>query len=558
MVSIVEQTRQWFRGCHGLAVDGTPRDSAFCAYTIMGRNPLIVPDATKDPRFRDNPLVVGKPGIRFYAGIPLIDGDGMALGSFCVVHTEPHEISAPQLWALRALAGLVLENITQRRTSDAAQASLATARAERDALIAARSRLEAEIAERDRLVVRLDEAVRDAEAANRAKSVFLANMSHEVRTPMTAILGYADLIGAEEANPLEPEEHRQAIESIQRNGRHLLSIINDVLDYSKVEAGRVEAECISTPIRSLIEQVAGTLGERMACPGVTVAIEHGRGVPSSIRTDPTLLRQVLLNLVGNALKFTSAGAVTIRTSVRTGSAGSGVESTLRIDVIDTGIGIEAARLKQLFQPFSQADASFARQYGGTGLGLCISAELAKLLGGEIRAWSEPGRGSRFAVTIPLVACADEPADADTVAEVVQPSGPALDGRRVLLVEDGEDNRRLIGHHLKKAGAVVELASNGVAGVEAVLGAAAETRAFDLIIMDIQMPVLDGYGATRQLRERRITTPIIALTAHAMDGERERCLKSGCDDYLTKPIDASVLLDACARWIERGARGRHAA
>ncbi len=378
-----------------------------------------------------------------------------------------------------------------------------------------------------------------AEAANRSKSEFLANMSHEIRTPMTAILGYSDLLRERGAASGMPEEAVQYLDTIERNADHLLAILDDILDLSKIEAGKVVVERIATPLEGVVVDVLTLLRAKADAKQLTIGVECATDVPDRILTDPVRLRQVLTNLVGNAIKFTERGGVTVRLAW----AGSRVAGTLRIDVDDTGIGMTAEQCGRLFQPFEQADASTTRRYGGTGLGLRISRKLARLLGGDVVVASEVGRGSRFTVEIPaevvVPATFGRPqfAAPETPA-VATPAVEALAGVRVLLAEDGQDNQRLIQAVLRRAGADVTVVGDGRQAVDALRR---EGATFDLVLMDMQMPVLDGYHATRLLRGLGCAVPILALTANAMVGDRERCLDAGCDEFVTKPIDRARLV-----------------
>jgi signal transduction histidine kinase/ActR/RegA family two-component response regulator len=394
----------------------------------------------------------------------------------------------------------------------------------------------------EHMVQELTMARKQAELAARAKSEFLANMSHEIRTPMTAILGFVELL---REPGLTEQERRQALDTVHRNGEHLLTIINDILDISKIEAGRMTIERVECSPRKIVEDVLELMSSRAAEKGLQLQCDHVGPIPERIETDPTRLRQILVNLVGNAVKFTSAGRVHVVMQL----SGSPVEGhpRLRIDVIDTGIGMTEEQIRNLFQPFSQADTSTTRKYGGTGLGLTISQRLARMLGGDITVTSESGRGSCFTVTInpgTIVMASTKPA-------VTLPSAAGLDsslsleGIHVLVVDDAPDNRRLLSYHLKKAGATFEFAENGQQACEKAR-AAREARSYDAILMDMQMPVMDGYDATRALRREGDKVPIIALTAHAMSSDREKCLSAGCDDFLTKPIDRMALIRTLRR------------
>jgi PAS domain S-box-containing protein len=394
----------------------------------------------------------------------------------------------------------------------------------------------------------LSQARTDAEAANVAKSQFLANMSHEIRTPMTAILGFTDLLG--EAT-IPDDVRREHVSTIRRNAQHLLGIINDLLDISKIEAGRMSVESIECSPAEIISSVATLMKTPAEAKGLSIHLEYAGPIPATIRSDPTRLRQILLNLVGNAVKFTHRGSVTLRVAIdQTQKPGF---PQLRIDVIDTGIGMPESALSKLFIPFSQADDSMTRRFGGTGLGLTISKRLAQLLGGDISVTTSQGSGSTFSVVIstgPLknATWIERPGAPTVREESHSPAGPATLHARILLAEDGPDNQRLICFHLKRAGIQVTSVQNGQEAVDHFASSNAPTEAFDLILMDMQMPVLDGYAATRKLRELGVRIPIIALTAHAMADDRQKCLDAGCDDYATKPIDAAALIAACRKWI----------
>jgi signal transduction histidine kinase/ActR/RegA family two-component response regulator len=392
----------------------------------------------------------------------------------------------------------------------------------------------AELAEMNRDLV----AARDqAEASSRAKSDFLANVSHEIRTPMTAMLGYVGLLSSGEGNDAERQEWADIA---RRNGEFLLELINCILDLSKLESGRFELERRPTSLRALIEGAVAVVRPAARAKGLRIDVEAVGELPREISTDAIRTRQILVNLLGNAVKFTQSGFVRLsaRMLEREGAA-----PLLCFDVSDSGIGIPPEKQAAIFESFSQADTSTTRLYGGTGLGLTISRELARRLGGDVSVQSEPGRGSTFSATLdpgPL-----EPGSwrADPSRAAAQRSAegaePQLSGR-VLLVEDSPDSQRLLGTLLQRMGLEVELAGNGRVACERALAALAADDPFDVILMDMQMPELDGYAAAQQIRASGYAAPIIALTAHSLQDERERCIAAGCDDYATKPIPRDVL------------------
>ncbi len=413
---------------------------------------------------------------------------------------------------------------------------------------------------------RANEMAVQAEMASIAKSEFLANMSHEIRTPMTAILGYTDLIGENCPGQCAYgcEELRSALDTVQRNGRHLLEIINDILDLSKIEAGKLLVEMVSASPHAIVAEVASLVRVRTEAKKLAFNTEFIGPVPETIRTDPLRLRQILINLLGNAIKFTDTGG--IRLLVRL--VADDDEPCLQFDVIDTGAGMTAEQAENIFQPFSQADASTTRRYGGTGLGLTISKRLAGMLGGDVvLVESQAGLGTRFRATVAIgslegVRMLEGGLNEEAVTvqrervptSLSSPEAQAkpLDGLRILLAEDGPDNQRLIAHLLEKAGAGVTVVENGQMALEAALAARDAGLPFDTILMDMQMPVMDGYSATTALRERGYAGPIVALTAHAMAGDQQKCIEAGCDDYATKPIDRKKLIKMILEQVEKSA------
>jgi PAS domain S-box-containing protein len=445
-------------------------------------------------------------------------------------------------------------DVTEQRERDAA------VRRSNEELVAAKAALQKHADDLAARTQQLEAAGQEAERANHAKSDFLANMSHEIRTPMTAIIGYGDML----LDPTQSAAERtECVQTIRRCGHHLLALINDILDLSKIEAGRMTPEMIECAPGAIVQEVASLLRGKALEKGIAFGVEFATPIPDRVITDPTRLKQVLTNLVGNSIKFTESGGVRIVAQMVCDATKPGVE-LLQIDVIDTGIGVKPDQLARLFQPFKQADESVTRRFGGTGLGLAICKNLAEILGGTITVESTPGEGSRFSVT---VAAGRVPGSMmiSTPAELRgrrQP-GPlnlaAAEKRRltgrILLAEDGADNQRLISMLLRRAGAEVVMVDNGASAADAAMAAIKEGRPFGLILMDMQMPVLDGYSATSRLRAEGYQGPIVALTAHAMAADRDRSIRAGCDDYLTKPIDRALLTETAHAWLTGGKR-RH--
>lgn len=370
----------------------------------------------------------------------------------------------------------------------------------------------------EQLVVR-NEAL---EAAAEAKNRFVANISHELRTPLNGVMGMSDaLLDA----PMGPEE-RECVETIRSSAGHLLRILNDILDVSRLETGRFALIERAYSPRALIQEAVTLFTPELAA-GVSLGSTIGDKLPRLVLGDPVRVRQVLFNLTGNAVKFTPAGSVELRADFEQGR--------LRLEVIDTGIGIEADKLDRIFDRFVQVDESSTRKQGGMGLGLAIAREIVQAMGGTLTVQSESGTGSRFCAELPALV-APAPENMEAVSE------PILSGKRVLIVEDNRVNVAVAARLLQKCGCEYKVAMDGVSAIEA-----AKSKAFDLILMDLQMPEADGFAATRAIRELGVTTPIVALTASAVDGERERCLAAGMNDYLAKPIDGKRLEEVLGRW-----------
>lgn len=398
-----------------------------------------------------------------------------------------------------------------------------------------------DIEDRKSFETKMREAQTVAESANDAKTHFLANMSHEIRTPLNAIMGFTELL----MDPnISPEEQFKSVSIVRRNCHQLMKIVDEILDISKVEAGELVTEKIETSVVDLLNEVRMLLMVQARKKGVELDFETTTAIPLKVLTDSTRLRQVILNIVGNALKFTQDGSIGVRASFESIAGG---RSFLNITVADTGLGIDERHAEKIFQPFSQADSSTTRIFGGTGLGLALSRRLARAMGGDLTLTkSEPGQGSTFLIAIEV----ELPKEVDWVArgrvrgedEVSKPfdlpDANRLAGKRILLVEDAEDNQFLIKQYLSRTGAILEMAGDGEEGVRMALA-----NDYEVVLMDIQMPLVDGYEATAQLRAAGYTKPIIALTAHALVEEREKSLRTGCTGHLTKPIDRRQLIES---------------
>lgn len=392
-----------------------------------------------------------------------------------------------------------------------------------------------DIHEQKRVQAELVAAKEEAERANRLKSAFLTNMSHEIRTPLGAILGFTDLM----RDPtLSTRERENFARIVNRNGEQLSTIINDILDLSKVEAGHLALEFAQTNPSEIVADVATLLQINADVKGLRLQFSSDPTTPATLVTDPARLRQILLNVIGNAIKFTTSGSVRVRSY--------GEDPCVFFEVIDTGIGIPESARERIFEAFVQADVTLSRKFGGTGLGLALSRQLARSLGGDVKITDTAvGRGTRF-----LISVANKPEKLpdngiDSTLRVVDSTHQNKDllrGMRALVVDDSEDNRMLIGHFLNGYGAQVDFATNGLEGCRKALNGS-----FDVVLMDIQMPEMDGYTATMKLRESGYNKPIVALTAHAMGEARQKCLHVGCSDHLTKPINVKELVATVGRF-----------
>jgi len=386
---------------------------------------------------------------------------------------------------------------------------------------------------------------RQAQEASRAKSEFLANMSHEIRTPMNSIIGFSDILNEE---PGVDPEHRKYIQLILNNGRMLLQLINDILDFSKIEAGKLDTEIVEISLLEFLEDLNSLLRPMAMNKGLEFDILQCSDLPSVIYSDPVRVRQCLVNLVSNAIKFTAAGHVFVNVYVQRQEDGD----YIRFDVEDTGIGIPKDKIEKVFEAFTQADGSTTRKYGGTGLGLTITRQLVQLLGGSIEVRSEEGKGSVFSIILPAgVKVSEQPVmnryqHSESVVEDLTKAKPIQEGPlrgHVLVAEDAKGNQVLIRLLLEKMGLEVEIVENGREAVERAL-----QGKFDLIFMDMQMPVMSGYDASRMLRERGCRLPIIALTAHAMKEDEKKCVAAGCSGYLQKPIDREKLKEVLSTYL----------
>ncbi len=484
---------------------------------LRERRACVCQDTATDSDFApwQEPALVR--GYRSVAAAPMIHGDRL-FGAVAVYADRPAAFDDEELRLLQELAAdlaLALQSIEDEQQRKQAEEDLVRAKVA-------------------------------AEAANRAKSEFLANMSHEIRTPMAAITGFAELLMSREWSEPERREH---LGTIQRNAESLLAIINDILDLAKIEAERFQLEQVDWSPRQVVEDVEKLMRNQAEQKHLDLKVKYVEPLPSMIHTDPVRLRQILVNLVGNAIKFTHTGGVQVTVRCAPGEMG---RSRLQFEVTDSGIGINTEALRDLFEPFTQVDMSSTRRFGGTGLGLSISKRLAEMLGGRIAVESEPGKGSTFTLTIDA-GLPERLGTPNSLPETGKRSVPemcqSLHGR-VLLAEDTPEMVRLVQRTLETTGLDLDLAENGLLACEMAMAAKAAGEPYDLILMDIRMPVMDGYEATRRLRNDGWKGPIVALTAHSMRGDCEKCLEAGCDDYLSKPVSRPDFFRILDRYLVR--------
>jgi two-component system sensor histidine kinase/response regulator len=385
-------------------------------------------------------------------------------------------------------------------------------------------------------------ALQEAEKADRAKSEFLANMSHEIRTPMNSVIGFSEILAQEDLT----KEQRKYVNLILKSGKNLMKVINDILDFSKIEAGKLEMDMVECSVSEILVDIDEMLRPVARDKALEFKILQSDGLPAKIYTDPERLRQCLINLVNNAIKFTEKGHVHLHVMMEHDSEN---DPCIRLDIEDTGIGIKAHDREKVFKPFTQADGSTSRKYGGTGLGLAITRHLVKLLGGQLSLSSQEKKGSTFSLVIPVGL---DPARSmfvdtnNTTIKINHCDDKAKQSKfsgHVLVAEDVETNQVLAKALLNRMGLDVTIAADGHEAVQKVID-----REFDLIFMDIQMPGMDGYQATKALRKEGVKTPIVALTAHAMKGDDRKCIEAGCDDYLPKPLDRRKLIEKVSKYI----------
>ncbi|MNK55904.1 Autoinducer 2 sensor kinase/phosphatase LuxQ [compost metagenome] len=502
-ISFIDEDRQWFKSEIGIGVSEVPREISFCNYTILDTEIVEINDTHINETFKDDPNVTGGFNVRFYAGVPLTTPDGYNIGTLCAIDHVVKELNENQRNALSIIAKHVI-----------AQLELGT---KNNQLYAQR---------------------KIAERAVLARDSFLANMSHEIRTPLNAIIGFTDLLAQTELD----DTQRDYIGSVQIAGENLLLIVNDILDLSKIESGNLPIESEPFNLKKTLKHVYSLLKVKVQ-KEVEFNLFLDAELPDWVIGDQGRLNQILVNLIGNALKFTNEGEVTV--SVKK------IEETedsysFKFSIKDTGIGIPKDKLETIFERFTQGEESTTRTFGGTGLGLNIVKQLVELQKGEVHVKSTLNRGSEFFFTLSY-----KKSDAEETA-IKTVSKNDLGNLKILLCEDNVLNQKLAKSVINNFGFDLDIAQNGEEGIELL-----SQNEYDLVLMDLQMPVKDGYQTTEYIRnEMNSTIPIIAMTAHSLVGEQERCYKVGMNAYVPKPFKQSVLLKAIKTVMTPDSEGHH--
>lgn len=492
LITLIDENRQWFKAKTGIELNQTERKNSFCQFTIMSDEIFEVTNALEIEEFRNNCMVAGETGIRFYAGAPLINSEGYRLGSLCVIDYVPKKLTKEQRQTLKTLSDLAVNCFELKKS--------------RNELFLAKEK---------------------AEKANRVKSQFLSVMTHEIRTPLNAIIGTSHLLL--QKNPLPHQV--QYLNALHYSSQNLLSLANDILDFNKIESGNIDLEYKEFDLKVFLKNVKNMFMQKAEEKGLLLNLRLDEELPTFVIGDKLRLSQILHNLVGNAIKFTEKGAVIIDILVSSKKSDS---CSIEIAVSDTGIGINETELTRIFTAFNQATEQTWRKYGGSGLGLTISKNLVELMGGTLQVKSEEGTGSRFSFILSFKIGSIIPSDSsfDSFNQVKV----SFKGKRILLVEDNEMNILVALQFINDLEITADIARSGEEAV-----ALAQKNQYDLILMDLQMPFMDGYEASQQIRgSGNNEVPIIAQTASCLSEIKEEVANSGMNGVLLKPYSPDDL------------------
>jgi len=505
LISLLDKNRQWFKSNHGLDCSETPKGISFCQYAILTNELFVVEDSLLDDRFKNNPLVIGDPHIRFYAGMPLISSSGYKLGTLCVIDRKPKKLNETHRFIMKSLAKQVITNFELRKTA--------------------------------KELIKLNQKTLNIA---KAKEQFFCNMSHELRTPLNAISGFTEILGQK----ILGHEEKEQLDIIKSSVDILISIINDVLDYSKIESGNLKIEKNPFNLRKLLKSIYELLKIKADEKKISLRVNMEKTIPSHLNGDNVRLNQILINLLGNAIKFTTKGNVSLNITLLKDSCD---EVEIKFSISDTGIGIPNDKIKELFQRFHQVEGT-ARKFGGSGLGLNISKSLVDLQNGNLELKSVYGKGSVFSFSLKYKKSSQE-----EIEKILQEENlkmyfykPDFHGLRVLLAEDNIMNVKLLQKIFEGTGLILDVSENGKVCIEKL-----NYFKYDLILMDLFMPIMDGFEATNYIRNNmKLNIPIIGISANTGEVDRKKSLDLGMNEYVTKPFKIQELFLTISKVLKR--------